>query len=320
MPYRGIRLLVALAAAVLVAGCAVRPVALPTPEPTPTDGCPAPGAASEAVSVSGELGAAPIIVASGPFAVDRVERSVLVEGTGEEVAPGDLVSVAFTLLNGTTGDRSPGTARVRVLVEEGATLPGLLDLLECATVGSRLVGVVPAEAAFGSVGQPDLAIGPDDDVVFVVDVLDVVALQAEGTAAELPAGFPALDLAFAADGRPRVGIPDAKAPKKLTWAPLIVGTGDEVGPDDEFLVQFQAVNWRTGEVFDETWGDAPRSLLSIVPGVDKAIAASTVGSRLVVIAPPSAGYGREGAPSFGVRPTDTVVFVVDILATTPPPA
>lgn len=303
--------------ALLLAGCATRPVALPTPTPSGPD-CVPPGPASDAVFVSGELGDAPIIVAHGPFDVGAVERTELIAGTGDRVAPGDLVAVAFTTVNGTSGERSPATATVRVLLEDGAALPGLLALIDCSTVGSRVVGVVPAEAAFGSAGQPDLAIGPGDDVVFVVDVLARIPLQASGTAVDLPDGFPALRLTFAADGRPTVGIPAADPPAALTWAPLIEGRGPQVGPDDEFLVQFQAVNWRTGEVFDQTWGDAPRSLLDLLPGVDTAIVGSTVGSRLVVIVPPGDGFGPEGAPSSGIAPTDTVVYVVDILATTPP--
>lgn len=318
--FRRMHALVALGAVAVVGGCAVTPATLPTPEPSssPAATCAAPGEASDAVFASGELGSSPIIVARGPFQVSRVERTVLRAGDGDAVAEGDLVSVAFTTINATSGERSPGTARVRLLVEEGAALPGLLALLECATVGSRIAGVLPSEAAFGSAGQPDLAIGPDDDVVVVLDVLDIVPQQAAGEPVDLPEDFPALDLEFAADGRPTVGIPEDDPPGALTWAPLIVGDGPEVGADDEFLVQFQAVNWTTGEVFDTTWGDTPRSLLDILPGVDAAIVGSTVGSRLVVVVPPADGFGAAGAPSSGIGPTDTVVYVVDILATTPP--
>jgi peptidylprolyl isomerase len=80
------------------------------------------------------------------------------------------------------------------------------------------------------------------------------------------------------------------------------------------------VNWRTGEIADETWGDAPRSLLELLPGVDASIVGQTVGSRVVVVVPPADGFGPTGAPSWGIAGTDTVVYVVDILATTPPPA
>ncbi len=313
-----------LASGLVLAGCATRTPELGAPTPSPSvsaePACAEPGPVSDAISVRGEIGEEPIIIADGPFTVDRVQRTVLVEGTGEPAARGDLVAVTFTMLNATSGDESPGTAVVRVLLEATATLPGLIDTILCSTAGSRVVGVVPAEAAFGSVGQPDLGIGPDDDVIFVVDVLTLIPLQAVGAPVALPDGFPAVEFEFDDDGRPTVAIPEADPPAATTAATLIEGDGPVVAAGDEFLVQFQAVNWRTGAVFDETWGDAPRSLLSVLPGVDAAVVGRSVGSRFVVIVAPADGYGASGAPSSDIAPTDTVVYVVDILATTPPPA
>jgi FKBP-type peptidyl-prolyl cis-trans isomerase len=311
-----------LLATLVLAGCAVRPLVLGSPSPIPTDGttCAQPGAASDAVTVSGDLGASPVVTAQGPFEVDRVERTVLIAGDGEPVVTGDLVAVTITMLNATSGDRAPGTADARVLVQEGAAQPGLLATILCSTPGSRIVGVVPAEDAFGSAGQPELAIGPDDDLILVVDVLARLPLQAEGVALPLPEGFPDVGLEFDADGRPTVTIPAVDPPASLLSASVLEGAGPVVGRDDEFLIQFQGVNWRTGEVFDETWGDAPRSLLELLPGVDAAIVGRAVGSRVVVIVPPADGFGTAGSPSWGIAETDTVVYVVDILATTPPPA
>ncbi|HWH98640.1 MAG TPA: FKBP-type peptidyl-prolyl cis-trans isomerase [Pseudolysinimonas sp.] len=311
---------------VVLTACAARPLTLGAPSPAPTPSsdeepaCAVPGEASDAVVVFGGLGEAPVVTASGPFSVDRVERSVLVEGAGAPVVEGDLVEVAITILNATSGERAPGTASARVLLEPDAVQPGLLATILCATPGSRIVGVVPAEEAFGSVGQPELAIGPDDDLVLIVDVLAVVPTRADGAPVALPDGFPDLGLEFDADGRPTVTIPAIDPPGTLVSATLLEGAGAVVGADDEFLIQFQAVNWRTGDVFDETWGDAPRSLLELLPGVDAAIVGRSVGSRVVVIVPPADGFGAAGSPSSGIAGTDTVVYVVDILATTPPPA
>ncbi|MGB3911344.1 MAG: FKBP-type peptidyl-prolyl cis-trans isomerase [Pseudolysinimonas sp.] len=311
-----------LLATLVLAGCAARPLVLGSPSPSPTDGaaCAQPGAASDAVAVSGELGASPVVTAQGPFDVDRVERTVLIEGDGQPVLAGDLVDVTITMLNATSGDRAPGTADARVLLREGAAQPGLLATILCSTPGSRVVGVVPAEDAFGTVGQPELAIGPDDDLVLVVDVLARLPLQADGAPVALPDGFPGLGLEFDADGRPTVTIPAVDPPTELLSAPVLEGSGPLVGAGDEFLIQFQGLNWRTGEVFDETWGDVPRSLLAVLPGVDAAIVGRAVGSRVVVIVPPDEGFGAAGSPSWGIAGTDTVVYVVDILATAPPPA
>jgi peptidylprolyl isomerase len=40
----------------------------------------------------------------------------------------------------------------------------------------------------------------------------------------------------------------------------------------------------------------------------------TVGSRVLLVIPPADGYGSAGAPQADINGTDTLVFVVDILA------
>jgi peptidylprolyl isomerase len=311
----------AVIAVLALAGCAVTPPTLATPTAVDdTEVCATAGPASDAVSVSGSLGASPVVTADGPFSVDRVERTVLLEGVGEVAEEGDLVEVTITLLNATSGDQGPGTADARVLLQDGAALPGLLTTIRCTPAGSRVVGVVPSEDAYGTAGQPELSIGPGDDVVFVVDVLAILPLQAAGEPVDLPADFPAVELRFAPEGRPTLAIPDADPPATLQSAVLLEGDGAVIAGGDEILLQFQAVNWSTGEVFDETWGDTPRSILSVLPGVDASLLGQKVGSRIVVIVPPADGFGSTGSPSSGVSGTDTVVYVVDILATTPAPA
>ena len=49
-------------------------------------------------------------------------------------------------------------------------------------------------------------------------------------------------------------------------------------------------------------------------GFAEAMIGQTVGSQVVVIVPPADGYGEEGEPGSGIEPTDTLVFVIDILA------
>ena len=39
----------------------------------------------------------------------------------------------------------------------------------------------------------------------------------------------------------------------------------------------------------------------------------TVGSRVILEIPPADGYGKEGNPDAGIKGTDTLFFVVDIL-------
>ena len=40
-----------------------------------------------------------------------------------------------------------------------------------------------------------------------------------------------------------------------------------------------------------------------------------VGTRMVIAVPPDLGYGDEGNPDAGIKRTDTLYFLIDILAT-----
>ncbi|GGY12743.1 hypothetical protein GCM10010510_68540 [Streptomyces anandii JCM 4720] len=51
-----------------------------------------------------------------------------------------------------------------------------------------------------------------------------------------------------------------------------------------------------------------------LPALDRAVQGRRAGSRVLVVAPPAAAYGSDGNPKSGVKGTDTVVFVVDVLS------
>jgi peptidylprolyl isomerase len=52
----------------------------------------------------------------------------------------------------------------------------------------------------------------------------------------------------------------------------------------------------------------------VISGWDQGLIGKTVGSRLLLSIPPEKGYGKNGNPRAGIKGTDTLVFVVDILA------
>ncbi len=315
----------AVAVALVLGGCAgtPEPSASPSDDPVAEDPtCAASGSGSESIDVTGDFGAEPSVFFDAPLAVDETERTVAIPADGEEVAFGDTLSISFSLYNGTTGELTTATSygetgALMVTADPAQLIPGLVSTVLCSSVGSRVVGVISPADAFGSAGQPDLGIEADTTLVFVVDVVGIVGAQAEGEEQPpLEAPFP--EISYDEDGRPTVDIPDSDPPAELAIGLVIKGEGPVVGPDDEFTVHYQGVNWTSGEIFDESWGGAPRSFSSVISGFKTAIVGQTVGSRVVVIIPPAEGYGEEGNPSAGIAGTDTLVFVVDILATAPP--
>ena len=51
----------------------------------------------------------------------------------------------------------------------------------------------------------------------------------------------------------------------------------------------------------------------MVKGWDQALVGQTVGSRVVMAIPPKLGYGAKGNKDAGIKGTDTLYFVIDIL-------
>ncbi len=119
---------------------------------------------------------------------------------------------------------------------------------------------------------------------------------------------------------PTIKIPaKTTAPKTLQVKPLIKGTGAVVKKGQDIAVQYTGVIWRTGKVFDSSWSrNTPLTTVigegQVIKGWDTGLVGQTVGSRVLLVIPPADGYGSAGASAAGIKGTDTLVFVVDILA------
>ncbi|CAN5485243.1 FKBP-type peptidyl-prolyl cis-trans isomerase [soil metagenome] len=320
-----------LAAALAIPALVLSLAACATDTPTKPDtvgtdlpvACAPSGPISDAVKVSGDFESPPDVTFSAPVSVPAVQRTVVIKGDGAELQDGALAQIHFTVYNGETGENLDSTGYAstsffQATVADGALISGLVKTLRCSTVGSRVVGVVPATEAFGDQGNEQLGVKPGEPVVFVVDVVSVLPTQVEGDAVPLPDGFP--DVVWADDGQPTVTIPDTDPPTDLKIATVITGDGAVVGKGDNVTVQYQGVNWTGGKVFDQSWGRGPASFTTdgVIAGFGAAMVGQTVGSRVVVIIPSDLGYGPQGGNSgAGIAKDDTLVFVIDILATSP---
>jgi FKBP-type peptidyl-prolyl cis-trans isomerase len=115
-----------------------------------------------------------------------------------------------------------------------------------------------------------------------------------------------------------VTLPKANPPDQLVVQPLLVGRGAKVERLQQVQVQYVGVIWPGGREFDSSWrrGEPANFTVGrgeIVAGLDRGLVGQTVGSRVLLVVPPDDGYGAAGNANFGVRGTDTLVFVVDIL-------
>ena len=154
------------------------------------------------------------------------------------------------------------------------------------------------------------------------------ANNAAATGSQLSSGGGSLPTVTAKSGAaPVITIPSSarKPPSGLVTKTLIKGSGPVVTKGQTVVTQYVGTIWRTGKVFDSSWsrgepfgftiGATPSQ---VITGWDKGLVGQTVGSRVMLIVPPADGYGKTGSSQAGIKGTDTLVFVVDILGAVNP--
>lgn len=108
-----------------------------------------------------------------------------------------------------------------------------------------------------------------------------------------------------------------KAPTTLIMKDLVVGTGASATKSSSVQVKYIGASWRTGKDFtSQTWSSkspATFSLTTVVPGFAEGVAGMKVGGRREIVIPAALGYGSKGAGGV-IKPNETLVFVVDLLA------
>ena len=190
-------------------------------------------------------------------------------------------------------------------------------------IGSRVLAVIPPADGFGSTGNSSEGIGATDTLVFVIDMDSTFATgSVSGTQTSNAGGSLPTVTAPAAKSTagPTIKIPaKTNPPTTLQVKTLIKGNGAVVKKGQDIAVQYTGVIWRTGKVFDSSWSrQTPLTTVigegQVIPGWDTGLVGQTVGSRVLLVIPPKDGYGSSGASQAGIKGTDTLVFVVDILA------
>ncbi|HEY7261991.1 MAG TPA: FKBP-type peptidyl-prolyl cis-trans isomerase [Trebonia sp.] len=278
---------------------------------------------NSSVTATGKFGANPKVTIPAKKADSALITKTLIQGSGAKMTTADTLEANFVLYDwsGTTHKLLGST-----FTQGGPTLfssqmlPGLEKAVIGHTLGSRVLAVIPPKDAFGAQGNPQIGIKGTDTLVWVIDLDKLYSNTAGVSGTQATNGGGALPTVIAAaTGAPSVTIPAANPPKALQIKPLITGAGPKVKSGQELLVQYTGVNWRTKKVFDSSWKRKQPYMTAIgvgqvLPGWDKGLIGQTVGSRVLLVIPPAQGYGKTGSASAGIKGTDTLVFVVDIMA------
>ena len=109
-------------------------------------------------------------------AIDELETIDLVVGDGQEVQAGDCVVAQYrgTLTDGTQFDGTYETG-VPVRFPLGGVITGWQEGIPGMKVGGVRVLNIPSDQGYGVAGNPPV-IGPNADLVFVVELVDIVEI------------------------------------------------------------------------------------------------------------------------------------------------
>jgi FKBP-type peptidyl-prolyl cis-trans isomerase len=123
---------------------------------------------------------------------------------------------------------------------------------------------------------------------------------------------------------PSVKIPSSKAGGSLTVKTLVHGSGPALTKTDAFIGNYAVYIWSgtSHRLVQSTFATKNPQLFAgpLLPGLKTALVGQKMGSRVLAVIPPAQGYGKSGNPQAGVKPSDTLVFVVDMLKEFPPTA
>jgi FKBP-type peptidyl-prolyl cis-trans isomerase len=288
-------------------------------------GSSAPSSPNALVTAKGSFGALPSVTIPKQNPGSTLAVKTVIQGNGATIKKSDLFLSNYTIYkwSGTTNKLLGSTYSSAPRVLQATALPGIQNAVTGQKVGSRVLAVIPPSKGFGSSGNPQLGVTGSDTLVFVMDLLQKYSSgTVSASGATVSSGGGSLPSVSAAPGSaPKVTIPKGvTAPKTLVTKTLIKGSGPVVAKGQDVIVQYTGVNWRTGQVFDSSWQRGqPYSFkigvtpTQVIPGWDKGLVGQTVGSRVLLIIPPADAYGSAGQSQAGIKGTDTLVFVVDII-------
>ena len=275
----------------------------------------------DAVSISGDVGAEPTVDWSSQMTAGKIESETLVTGDGAALEDGDQVLAHLWIGNGFTEDKSFSTHdkdSTAELVTVDDTLPPFLKALKGATIGSRIAVTSSAEEAFGPAGNSQLGIGNKDSVLVIVDLASGIADPPSGTRPPAPPWVPKIlfEKGVVA-GFDFTGVPEPI--DELQTSVLFEGDGAVVEKGNAIVASYLGEVYGQKKPFDENFSKTPTSFAigngAVIKGWDQALVGLKVGTRVVLAVPPALGYGDDGNKDAGIKRTDTLYFLIDILAT-----
>ena len=230
----------------------------------------------------------------------------LVVGSGSPVGVGDFLIMDYVGVSYSTGlqfdaswDRgSPFPFELGA----GRVIQGWDQGIVGMSVGGRRSLTIPPELAYGENGSGSGSIGPNETLVFVVDLIASVPANLEKPSEELT----------------------SESTTELETNDISEGSGAIVQPGNVVYIHYVGVSASTGEQFDSSWDRGRSEFIgyisgtgNVIQGLDEGLLGMQVGGRRTVVIPPDLAYGENGAGDGLIAPNETLIFTVDLLGTHP---
>jgi peptidylprolyl isomerase len=110
--------------------------------------------------------------------------------------------------------------------------------------------------------------------------------------------------------------------KATTTKVLTPGTGPKLTKANAIMFNYVLVNGKDGKQVESSFGKQTAGMdlssASLLPGLSKGLAGQKIGSRLLVAIPPADAFGATGNTQAGFGPTDTVLFLIDLVSASTP--
>lgn len=273
------------------------------------------------MTISGEFGEEPKVTWEDRMTADQLESEVLIEGDGAALEDGQQVFARLWLGNGyskTTALSTYGKDVPPELLTVGDDLsPAISAAVQDQTLGSRVAVAAPPADAFGEGGNSQLGIGNTDSVLFIVDLVSLLPDGPSGTDEKPAPWAPAIEAGEDPTGLDFQGTPEPT--DKLRITTLIQGEGEPTEKGQTIYVDYLGQVYGGKEPFDASYARGepfsfPLGGGQVVKGWDQVLEGVPLGSRVLIAVPPKLGYGEAGNPDAGIKGTDTLYFVIDVLA------
>jgi len=250
-----------------------------------------------------------------------VQVRTLVAGEGASPTEEDYVTMHYTAKHADGEVFDSSVERDEPVMESlGVFMTGLREGVKTMQQGGKAEIVIPPALAFGPAGTSDGEIGPNEAVIFEVELLDVTTVD------ELQQKYDALVEEKAAEAETFLAENSAEEGVMVTDSGLqyeVVEEGE--GTESPGATDLVEVHYRgtllDGTVFDSSYdrGETIEFPLNrVIPGWTEGLQLMSEGDTYRFYIPPALAYGKDGNGRIG--PNELLVFDVELIDVKEPPA